>query len=260
LIGLIVGPLALRLQGLYLALATVALVFVGLHLFSNLKPVTGGANGRQFPAPKIGDLNFAFGGQVGPFNLNRDQLYYFLVVLILLLSILFVTNVMKSRSGRAFMAIRDREVAAELIGINLARTKVSAFVFASILTGIAGALYGSYLRFAEPGLWGLHLSVQFIAMIIIGGVGSVGGSIIGAMLLTALPRIIEITTGSNPWDLNLLPFVTTEAGTQGLTISLFNQLLYALFLIAFLLFEPQGCLGLFHRLSYKFKVLLSKKK
>lgn len=258
LIGLIVGPLALRLKGLYLALATVSLVFIGLHLFSNLKSITGGANGRQFPAPTLGDLNFANGGQVGPFSFNRDQLYYFLVVIILVVSALFIRNVMRSRAGRAFMAVRDREIAAELVGINLARTKVAAFVFSSALTGMAGALYGSYLRFSEPELWGLNLSIQYIAMIIIGGVGSVSGSIVGALLLTALPTLIEILTGSNPLGLNLMPFVSQSA-TGGLTTSLFEQLVYAVFLIMFLLFEPQGFVGIYRRIAYKLKLQFSKK-
>lgn len=258
LIGLLVGPLALRLKGLYLALATVSLVFIGLHLFSNLKDITGGSGGRQFPAPKIGDLSFATGGQLGPFTLNRDQLYYFLVLIVLALCTLFIRNVMKSRAGRAFMAVRDREIAAELAGINLARTKVTAFVFSSVLAGMAGALYGSYLRYTEPDLWGLNLSIQYTAMIIIGGVGSVSGSIVGALLLTALPQLIYILTGSNPWNLNLVPFVSTEAATSGgMTISLFNQLLYALFLILFLLFEPQGCVGIYRRLVYRFKLLFA---
>ncbi|MBN9390355.1 MAG: branched-chain amino acid ABC transporter permease [Chloroflexi bacterium] len=257
LIGLIVGPLALRLKGLYLALATVSLVFIGLHLFSNLKDITGGANGRQFPAPTLGDLNFSTGGQVGPFTLTRDQLYYFLAVIILVLCAVFIRNVMKSRAGRAFMAVRDREIAAELIGINLAWTKVTAFVFSSALAGMAGALYGSYLRYSEPELWGLNLSIQFTAMIIIGGVGSVSGSIVGALLLTALPQLIQILTGSNPWNANLVPFVSTEA--TGLTVSLFNQLLYAVFLILFLLFEPQGFVGIYRRLAYRVRLLFARK-
>jgi branched-chain amino acid transport system permease protein len=250
LVGLLVGPLALRLKGLYLALATVALVFIGLHLFSNLKNITGGAGGRQYPAPTLGDLNFANGGKLAFFTFNRDQLYYFLVLLVLALSALFVRNVMKGRAGRAFMAVRDREIAAELAGINLARTKVTAFVFSSALAGIAGALYGSYLRFSEPELWNLNISFQYIAMIIIGGVGSVSGSIVGAILLTALPRLIDILIGSNPWQLNLFPFISSDA-SSGLTPSLFNQLLYALFLIIFLLFEPQGFVGIYRRIVYR---------
>jgi branched-chain amino acid transport system permease protein len=252
-IGFAVGPLALRLHGLYLALATVGLVFIGLHLFSNLKSVTGGEPGRQFPGLVIGNADLATGGSIGPITLNRDQVYYFVVALVLVGVIVFVNNVMKRRIGRAFRAVRDREIAAELLGINLAKTKVTAFVFSSALTGMAGALYGSYLRYTEPNLWNMTLSIQYTAMIIIGGMASVSGAILGAMILTALPQIIDLTTGSNPWQVNLFPFVTNEVGTHGLTTSLFNQMLYAMFLAFFLLFEPQGCMGLYRRLVNKVK-------
>ncbi len=257
LIGAIVGPLALRLQGMYLILATVALVFIGLHLFSNLKNVTGGQGGRSFPAPNLGELNFATGGSIGPFFFNRDQLYYFLVAIILIPVALFVRNVMNSRAGRAFMAVRDREIAAELFGINLARTKVAAFIFSSALAGMTGALYSSYLRFAEPTLWGVNLSLQYVAIIIIGGLASVSGSIIGALLLTALPQLVELLTGSNPWQINFFPFVTSEVGARGLSTSLFNQLLYALFLILFLVFEPGGFIRIYRRVQIKLQKYLA---
>lgn len=242
LVGLFIGWLTLRFRGLYLAIVTLGLVFIGGHIFLNLKTISGGVSGRSFPAPTIGDFSWNETSPLGPFTLTRDQKFYFLVVVLLVLIALFTRNVTRTRMGRAFQAVRDREVAAELLGINVARTKIVAFTFSAVLGGISGALFASYLRQVQPDFWSLDLSIQFVAMIIIGGIVSIGGPILGALLITALPQLIDQFSDK-------LPFIQQGAGNGGLTTGDFSQIVYALFLALFLIIEPAGIIGIYQRVK-----------
>ncbi len=246
LCGGIVGPTALRLKGLYLAIVTLGLVFLGSHLFNNLTRLTGGPQGRRIPAPVLGPVDFGSGADLGPLSMTRDQLYYFLVVLLLALAVLFVANVIRSRPGRAFRAVRDRELAAEIIGIGLARTKLGAFILSSFLTGVAGALFASYLRYVIPDQWDLLLSIQYVAMIIVGGIGTVLGSLLGAGFIVALPRVIETFS-------DRVPFLQHSAGGGGITVHDFNAILFGVLIMAFLVLEPDGLAGIYRRVQTYFR-------
>jgi branched-chain amino acid transport system permease protein len=151
--------------------------------------------------------------------------------------------------GRAFQAVRDREIAASLLGINVAHTRIISFVFSTFLAGICGALYASYLSYIQPNQWDLNFSIQFLAMIIIGGIATVSGSIVGAIFLVALPQLIDSY-------INFLPFVQTGAGTGGITTTDFKEILYAIFLSLFLIFEQGGIMGIYRRI--KARVLQSR--
>ncbi len=243
LIGWFIGWLTLRFRGLYLTFVTIGLAFIGGHVFLNLKDLSGGSSGRAFPRPTFGDIDWnASSSVIGPLTLSRDQKFYFLVVPILLLIVLFTSNVTRTRMGRAFQAVRDREVAAELMGINVARTKIIAFVYSATLGGICGALFASYLRRVQPDFWGLDLSFQFIAMIIIGGIVSVGGPILGALLITALPQLIDLFADK-------IPFVQQGAGA-GITKGDLSEIINALFLALFLVVEPNGLVGIYRRIRF----------
>jgi branched-chain amino acid transport system permease protein len=246
LFGALVGPTALRLKGLYLAIVTLGLVFVGNHIFNNLPRLTGGPVGRRIPAPALGGLDFAAGAQVGPVTLSRDQLYYFLVVALLAIAVLFVANVIRTRPGRAFRAVRDRELAAEIVGVGLARTKVSAFILSAFLAGVTGALLASYLSFVIPDYWDLLLSIEYVAMIIIGGVGTILGSLLGAAFIVALPRVIESVSDQ-------IPFLEHGAGSGGISVHDFNTILFGVLIIVFLVFEPDGLAGIYRRAQTYFK-------
>lgn len=237
-IGALIGPTALRLKGFYLAIVTLALVFIGQYLFINLKSVTGGQQGRfNFPAPTLGDFSFISPSPIFGLELTTNQCFFLLLLLLLTLASLFVANVARTRAGRAWQAVRDNEVAASIMGVNLFEAKLGAFVLSSFLAGIAGALYASLSGIATPGTWNLLLSIQFVAAILIGGVASVWGSILGAAFVFAVP--IALNT------LSLLP---QSASSTGLSSGDLNAIVYGLLIVVFLLFEPAGMIGLIRRL------------
>jgi len=245
LVGALVGPTALRLKGFYLGIVTLALVFIGQYLFMNLRGITGGPQGRTFPVPAFGDFSFSQQNDFLGLALTPGQQYFLLLLVILGLAALFVGNVMRSRAGRAFRATRDHEVGAAVMGINLFEAKMGAFILSSFLAGIAGALLASYTSYITPNYWDLTLSIQFVAAILIGGIASIWGSLLGAAFVFGLPQVIDY--------FSLLP---TGSAAGGLTSGNLNALIYGFLIIVFLLFEPGGVIGLVHRcqaLIRKFK-------
>jgi branched-chain amino acid transport system permease protein len=239
LVGALVGPTALRLKGFYLGIVTLALVFIGQYLFINLRFVTGGPQGRTFPVPAIGMAAFDQQNSFLGLALTSGQQYFLLILPILVLASLFVGNVMRSRTGRAFRAVRDHEIGASMMGVNLFAAKMRAFVLSSFLAGIAGALFASYNSYVIPSYWDLTLSIQFVAAIIIGGVASIWGSLLGAAFVFGLPQIID--------HFSLLP---PPSGNGGLSSGDLNTLLYGALIILFLLFEPRGLIGLVGRFQH----------
>ncbi|MDU0340521.1 branched-chain amino acid ABC transporter permease [Bosea rubneri] len=246
LMGALVGPAALRLRGHYLVIVTLGLVLVGLHLWQNLPVLTGGANGRSITlAATLGPLDFS-ALSLGGAALARNQGWFILIWLCALLAAVLALNLLNSRAGRAFMAIRDREMTASVIGISVSRTKIVAFVISSMFAAAGGALYGGYVRYAAPVEWDLLLGVQYLAMIVVGGTGSVLGSVLGALFITLLPQVVKLASP-------ILPFVSITPGDGGV-ISLFalNQILFGSFIIGFLMFEPRGIAGLLGRIAGRF--------
>ncbi len=239
LAGAIVGPTALRLRGFYLAIVTLALVFIGLYLFNNARSITGGPQGRTFPSPGFGDFSFFSPTPIFGIMLTANQWYFLLLVPLLGLAALFVHNVMRSRAGRAMQAVRDNETGAAIIGVNLFQAKMGAFILSSFLAGIAGALYASYPGgYAEPGTWSLALSIQFVAAMLIGGVASVWGSILGAAFVFALPLVLD--------TFSIIP---QNTNATGLTSGDLSAIFYGLLIIIFMMFEPAGIIGLFRRIQ-----------
>lgn len=238
LVGALVGPTALRLKGFYLGIVTLALVFIGQHIFNNAKSLSGGPAGRSFPAPGFGDFSFADPTPIFGVSLSANQLYFLLILFVLIVCAVFVANAMRTRAGRAFQAVRDHEVGAAIMGVNLFRTKMEAFILSSFLAGIAGALYASYARYTIPDYWDLVLSIQFVAAIIVGGVASVWGSILGAAFVFALPEVID--------QFSLLP---QSASSTGISSGDLNAVIYGLLIVVFLLFEPAGVMGLIRRVQ-----------
>ena len=232
LCGAIVGPTALRLHGLYLAIVTLGLVYIGQHVWFNVPSISGGPGGRSFPPVSFGSFDFSPGQQltVGGLVIDHNGLYYYLALILLAAAMLYVWNLSRSRSGRAMQAVREREIAAAVMGVNLARTKVSAFVISSFLAGVSGALYASYLSFVTPGQWDVLLSVQYVAAIIVGGIGTVWGPVLGSIVIFALPSVLQ----------SLVP----QSSSGGLPLDDISSIAFGVLIIAFFVLEPRGIVGL----------------
>jgi branched-chain amino acid transport system permease protein len=237
LCGALVGPLALRLRGLYLAIVTLALVFIGQHVFFNLESLTGGPQGRTFPVVQIGSFDFSAGQvlRIGGLQIDHNGLYYYLALGLLACATAFAWNVRRTRTGRAMVAVRERELAASVMGVDVRRVKIAAFTASAFLAGISGALYASYLSFAQPGEWSLLLSIQFVAAVIVGGMGTVAGPLLGSAVVFALPTLLKN-----------LPFLP-EDGSGGASVSDLSAIAYGLLIVAFLVAEPRGLVGLAER-------------
>jgi branched-chain amino acid transport system permease protein len=237
--GLLVSPLAFRLRGLYLAIVTLGLVFIGEHLFREAQFLTGGAGvGRAAAVPTLFGINLD-SPPVG-WRVTGPQAMYFLLLLVLILMAIAAKNLVRGRVGRAFAAVRDRDVAAEIMGIPLGKYKALAFTISSFYAGVAGALLFTLTGYLEPGSFNLLLSVQYIAMVLIGGAGTIAGSIMGAAFVSLLPRFVQELP-------RFVPFIESGGGSGFLTIQQVEQILYGVLIGLFVIFEPRGLFGLWIR-------------
>jgi branched-chain amino acid transport system permease protein len=159
---------------------------------------------------------------------------------------LLAKNLVRSRAGRAMQAIRDRDLSAEVIGVNLARYKVGAFAWSSAYAALAGALYALLQQYVNPLEFGLFLSITYVAMVIIGGLGTIYGSVLGALFVWGGRSLIEQNSGRTIFD----PLITTSSGEDGLfTIGEFNAVLFGVAIVVFLLFEPRGLAAFWTRVK-----------
>lgn len=244
-IGGLAGPFALRLRGHYLAIVSLGLLFLGNHVFEHWTSLTGGLTGTAVSAPvAIGSFDLGNLRGVG-LPLTRNQGFFYFTWAVVLVLGLAARNLLRSRPGRALQAVRDRDQAAEVIGVSLVHWKVGAFVVSSGYAACAGAMYAAFARYVSPLDWGLFLSIQYVAMIVVGGIGSVAGSILGALFLTLLPHLVEAASSR-------LPFVAATGSRGGITVFTLNQMLFGLLIIGFLLWEPLGLIELGRRLKRYF--------
>jgi branched-chain amino acid transport system permease protein len=240
LAGALFGPVALRLQGTYLVIGTLGLVYLGMYIFQSVPAISGGLSGESVTvSASLGPLDFA-ALQLGSQRYSRNQGMFWLIWALVACAALLCRNLSNGRVGRALRSIRDYTNVAVATGVPVASYKVKCFVVSSALAGIAGGLYACYVQFLDPQQWNLGLSIEYITIIIIGGMGSVSGTIVGAVVVLAIPSLLQRYGG-------LLPFLSHGAGTAGLSVFIFNQIVYALLIIAFLLFEPGGINGLWNR-------------
>lgn len=244
-VGAVIGPFALRLRGNYLVIVTLGLVFLGEHLWNNWRSVTGGGGGTSVKAAPttIGTWDFKDLNVYGV-SYESEQSLFWLVWAIVAVVALLSKNLVRSRAGRAMQAVRDRDLSAEVIGVNLARYKVGAFAWSSAFAAVSGALYGIVTERLETDIFSLFLSITFVAMIIIGGVGTIFGGILGALLVTGGQRFISENSGLAVFD----PLIISSPGDSGwFSIGEFNNILFGLFIVIFLLFEPRGLAALWLR-------------
>jgi branched-chain amino acid transport system permease protein len=249
LVGLAVAPLASRVRGLYLAIVTLGLVFVGEHLFRELRSFTGGpGTGRRAARPEIFGFQLDRGGEIFGIDVpGHVRLYLFCLVICVVMAVV-AKNLARSKIGRAFAAVRDRDIAAEIMGVPLMRTKVIAFTISSFYAGICGALLAVAVGgFISTEFYNLLLSVEFLAMILIGGVATISGSFMGAAFVVLLPRLVQNLA-------HYVPFITAREGGGGLlTVFQLETILFGSLIVAFLILEPRGLYGLWLRVRNYWK-------
>jgi branched-chain amino acid transport system permease protein len=227
LLGVIFGLPSLRLRGLYLAVSTLALHFVVVYLGGEYESRRGFSTGIVIDPPKIGSVSITDG-----------RAWYFILLAAAVLTLLLCLNLMRARTGRAWRAIRAHETVAEALGIGIAGYKLLAFVISSAITAVAGALFAYYRGFVSVEAFSLFLTIQYLAMVIIGGMGSLLGALLGAAFVTLFPYIIEAAQLALP-------------GAQRYASLLFavNYSAFGLVMILFLMFEPLGLVGIWHRIQ-----------
>jgi len=229
-LGLIFGLPSLRLRGLYLAISTLALHFVVIYLGGEYETKRGFSTGILIDPPSV----------LG-WKLTGGRAWYFVLLAFAAGTLLACINLLRSRSGRAFRAIRARETVAEALGIGIARYKLLAFVISSAMTAVSGCLFAYYRGFVSIEAFDLFLSIQYVAMIIVGGMGSLLGALLGAAFVTVFPYAIETLLG-------FLPNAKTLAGD----IFAVNYAAFGLVMILFLLLEPLGLVGIWRRVQNYF--------
>ncbi|HET6875728.1 MAG TPA: branched-chain amino acid ABC transporter permease [Acidimicrobiales bacterium] len=241
-LGALVGPAALRLRGLYLGIVTIGLVYIGQYVAQTWTSFSGGSGGRSLPDPKFGSLDFANGFHVGTHLFDRNACYYYLAFLLLALAMLYVHNLARTKVSRDMTAVRDRELAAAVLGVDVARTKVRAFVISSAMAGIAGALYGSFIGFVNPQTWGLVLSIQYVIMIVVGGMASLWGPLLGAVFVIGFPSVLQRVSSS-------LTFLSNGSNQGVISPTDAADIAFGALLIVFLILEPRGVMGLVRRIG-----------
>jgi branched-chain amino acid transport system permease protein len=240
LAGLLFSPIASRLRGIYLGVASLALVFIGQHVLQNAKSVTGGFYGRTSGSFSLFGFSFTDSNPsltVLGVTFGQDERLWYLGLIVLALSYLFATNLLRGRPGLALQTIRDSEIAAATMGVNVQMYKAAAFVVSSMYAGLAGVLIALAFEQTEPAYFSLALSITYLAMIVIGGLGSVRGAVIGAAFVTALPLVLNHYT-------DRLSFLA-QTGESGVNAGQFANYVYGGLVVLVVLVAPGGIAGLF---------------
>jgi branched-chain amino acid transport system permease protein len=232
-VGMIFGVPSLRLKGLYLAMATLAAHFVVEFTASHWDSMTGGVNGISVPAARL--LGFGF---------DSDKRLFYVVLPLTAFLVLFAKNLFRTKIGKAFIAIRDHDISAEVMGVNVYKYKLLSFGVSSFYVGVAGSLLAYQARIISPENFPITLAIDYLGMIIIGGMGSVLGSVLGAGFITLLPELLRLVSGGLAGSFPALVelFASLKQGVFGLTI------------VLFLIFEPDGMAARWHTIRSYWKL------
>ena len=247
--GVVVGLPALRMTGVYLAIATLAFALIIQEVFTRWDRVTGGLKGRPVDKAVIFGVPFA-----------SDLAFYLLCLGFLIGGLWLTANLLRSPTGRAWVAIRDSEIAAQSMGVNLAVYKTSAFAYSAALMGAAGALFAHKIGFLAPDIFSVLLSIQFLLMVVVGGLGSLHGAFFGAVFVALLPVAISQARDLIPaWAGALVgPFGKDAGAAAFLSVDQFVKKpglepgLFGLILVLFILFEPLGIYGRWRKMQLYF--------
>ena len=228
LLGLIFGLPSLRLRGLYLAISTLGLHFVVVYLGGEYEAREVLSTGVMIDSPSIGG-----------FTLSSGRAWYFALLGFAALALLISVNLQRTRTGRAWRALREREIVASALGIDVQRFKLMAFMVSATMTAIAGALFAYFRNFVSIDAFSLYLTVQYLAMIIIGGMGSIPGALLGAGFVILFPYAIEAIAAYLPERFSNMVFALDYAA-------------FGVVMILFLLLEPAGLMGIWRRVRDSF--------
>jgi branched-chain amino acid transport system permease protein len=233
LVGMIFGVPSLRLKGLYLAVATLAAHFVIEFTAVHWESITGGVNGISIPAAKL-----------GPIELDGDKPLFALLLPVTAGFVLAAKNLFRTKVGKAFVAIRDQDISAEVMGVNVFKYKLLSFGVSSFYVGVAGSLLAYQARIISPENFPITVAIDQLGMIIIGGLGSVLGSVFGAVFVTLLPEVLRLLTGALSETFPKLYglFAPLKTGLFGLAI------------VLFLVFEPDGMAARWHKVKNYWKL------
>lgn len=245
-IGAVVAPLATRVRGLYLAVLTLGLLIMGEQVFKMIIPVSGGQGvGRGVSNRVLFGMDLTATYKVGPLLIKPDVTFFFLTLVIFLIGAVAAANLTRGRFGRAFAAVRDRDLAAEVMGVNLLHTKTLAFWISSGYAGVAGALYSMHIGRIVAEQWNLFLSIDLLAVVVIGGSATLAGTIIGAAFVVLLPRLLEALTA-------IIPGLSASGGGF-LNVFQLQTIVFGVLIILFITLEPRGLYGLWVRIRNYFK-------
>ncbi len=229
--GLVFGLPSLKIKGFYLIMATIAAHFIIIWLILQLRSLTGGADGMPVPKPRIG--GFVFGSKIS---------YYYLVMVIVCLATAVALNISRTRAGRAFVAIRDNDLAAEVMGISLWSYKLQAFFIGCVYAGIAGSLTVHYFAFASVDQFPFMDSVWYLGMLIVGGMGSITGGILGAVALKLLDELVTLVG----------PVLAAAIAAQA--AAAVALIVRGLVIVVFLIFEPRGLVHRWENIKNYFRL------
>ncbi|GGI81254.1 branched-chain amino acid ABC transporter permease [Shewanella hanedai] len=222
-VGMLFGMPAARIKGLYLAIATLAAQFIIEDFFARAEWFSGGSSGSM--AAPVNLFGFYF---------DTDQSFYFIALFALVFMYIWGCNLMRSRDGRAFVAVRDHYLSAEIMGVKLNKYRLLSFGISSFYAGIGGAIYAHYLGYVSAEGFTILMSIQFLAMVIIGGLGSIKGTLMGVVFMVFLPEMLESIVGLMKYtDWGNIPMVTDG-------LAYIKEMAIGLVIILFLIFEPEG--------------------
>lgn len=231
--GMFVGIPSLRIKGLYLAMATLAAHFIVEFLIVKWESVTGGVAGMSIPPPALGG-----------FELDSDARLFVLIFVIVVLAVLFASNLFRTKVGKAFVAIRDHAISAEVMGVNILKYKLLSFGISSFYIGVSGALIAYQSRIISPETFPISLAIDYLGMIIIGGLGSIIGSILGAIFIKLLPELLRMVTTSLSGSYPDLIY----------KLASMKELVFGALVIIFLIFEPNGLASRWHNIKRYWKL------
>ncbi|WP_410603964.1 branched-chain amino acid ABC transporter permease [Amycolatopsis sp. lyj-90] len=250
LLGLAFAPVSGRLRGIYLGVASLSLVFLGLYLGQSAEKLTGGTSTGRTPQP-FSLFGFPFtndGPEIALMGvpIRQAERTWYLFLLLTVLAFVVARAAVSSRIGRSWRAVRDNEAAASVMGVNVTRAKAGAFAVSSAYAGLAGAMTVLWFDILKPdesefGTYGINISIAFLAMVIIGGLGSVPGALVGALIVNGLPQVLSLYSADLGWF--------SGTGDGALTPILVSSFVYGAAIILVVLFEPGGLAAIGRRIT-----------